>query len=65
MTHDSLCPLSEPCGKEAPEHRHYSGAATYPSMCIRCERRCQCNLIAEVRADERDKALTEWMGLVE
>ena len=44
------------CGRAVSEHRHYSGAATYPSMCVRCERKCQCGLIAKVRADEREQA---------
>ena len=58
MTHDPLCEWG-PC--ICP--RGYDDERGHLVHCP--EQYCECEFIAKVRADERDKALTEWMGLVE
>lgn len=53
MTHDTLCPLTQPCGADTPRHG-YCGFA-YQRFCMHCNRECQCELIAKVRADEKGR----------
>lgn len=55
MTHDPLCPLTEPCGAGTLRHG-YCGLA-YQQFCKYCELECACDLILRTRADERDQAV--------
>ena len=59
MSHDNLCPLSEPCDDETPEHGYCS--MQHGVYCIHCMQWCICEALAKAdaraRADERDQAL--------
>lgn len=56
--HDNLCPLSEPCDDETPEHGYCS--MQHGVYCIHCMQWCICEALAKAdaraRADEREKA---------
>jgi hypothetical protein len=55
MTHDPLCPLTPPTADYEP----YLAEAV---RAIQQETPCQCDLIAKVRADERDKYAADWLA---
>ena len=52
MTHDPLCLCAT---HKSPHIQHLNGVCHY----------CQCDLIAKVRADERDKTLDDAINLLE
>lgn len=57
MTHDPMCPMAWGCSSpEVAVHAHNN----FGLPCPHCERKCICNLIAPVRADERARKGTCW-----
>lgn len=44
MTHDELCPLSQPCWEELPHG--YCGNNDGPAYCIHCQQTCICEQLA-------------------
>ena len=54
MTHDPMCPLLSTACIDGPTHVLILEAAPKYYLCDSCQRECQCNLIARVRADERN-----------
>ena len=60
LEHDPLCPLSQPCSGDVPEHGYCGNALTGGYvMCIHCERECRCEEYARVREDERKTSCAE------
>lgn len=53
MTHDPLCPL---IGNGCFDRTEHALMTETPDWCGDCGETCQCALIANVRADERDQA---------
>lgn len=53
MTHDPLCPLSKAECLSSQDALHSIVIGT--TWCDACQIDCQCDLIAQVRADERSR----------
>ena len=49
MTHDPLCPLSQPCDDEIPEHGYCS--TQHGKFCIHCYQWCTCEALK--KAEQR------------
>lgn len=62
MTHDPLCALSKAECRASQDARH--SIVTNTAWCDACQDDCQCNLIAKVRDDERDKTLDDAIALL-
>ena len=61
MTHDPMCAISSTrCGGR--DMKHHSLWSEPPAECEKCGAECDCDLIAKVRADERGKYASEWLG---
>ena len=52
MTHDPLCPQAYPYGRDD-DLDSFFGKKDWD---------CRCDLIAKVRADERDKYAADWLA---
>ena len=60
MEHDPLCPCFEDCepndvlnAGDDPQHEFMS---QYGNECIQCLEECHCEIMAKVRADERERS---------
>lgn len=58
MTHDPMCPMAWGCSSPNEYSSHEYDNFGLP--CPHCERKCVCNLIANVRDDERSRKGTCW-----
>lgn len=72
MTHDSRCSLAEPCLTAMPthdccnNHEDCTACATESgAACFACGNTCQCDLIARIRADEREQTIRDCIAAVD
>lgn len=67
MTHDPLCSIHHACpdsGSSGDGHSLYEDR--YGTLiCSDCEETCRCDLIAKVRADERNRVFTHLDALAD
>ena len=62
MNHDPMCPIQTlPCPGHDRPHDTYTATddrGVTETWCGSCQTLCQCDLIAKVRADERERSVT-------